>query len=143
MVVSAICRKLVDGVVRGLYSFYNTDWNTRKEVQLSLTLCCQGSLFLLGFLILLRGPFRVGGREVANGRQTGIGILLLAQAPCSFLLGGVVLGDTAPGSLNDAPWQDAVNRLAANATEWAILLVIIVICIGLVVTAPRESESES
>jgi hypothetical protein len=110
---------------------------------MSFILCCQGLFFIGGFAIFIYGPFQLWGRSVGGSRHTVLGLLWIAQAPCAILVSGLLLGDTAPGDLNNVPWEEALPRLAALMSEWAILLSALLMGLLMILTSPRSDRLEA
>jgi hypothetical protein len=61
----------------------------------------QVALLIVGFYIMFRGRFEIGGREISNPIASMVGIILVAQMPIALLI-SIVLG------LTDGPSGTAV-----------------------------------
>jgi hypothetical protein len=61
----------------------------------------QVALLIAGLVIMTRGRFEIGGREIANPIASMVGIILVAQMPIALAI-SIVLG------LTDGPGADAI-----------------------------------
>ena len=86
-------------------------------------LAVQVVLLIIGLVLMTRGRFEIGGREITNPIASMIGIILVAQLPIALLI-GIVMG------LTDGP-SDPPITLPTRAGEAAA---------AVTVAAPRSAN---